>query len=73
MVKGALRALAPAVIGMLAAATFSLARAGIDGWVGGVIAVVTFAALARFAVSPLWALVGGGLAQICATLLGHRG
>ncbi|MEO7112241.1 MAG: chromate efflux transporter [Polyangiaceae bacterium] len=69
IVAGALRALAPAVIGMLAAATFSLARAGIDGRLGAAVAVLTFLLLVRFAVSPLWPLVGGGVAHVLLSLL----
>ncbi len=61
LVEAALRTLAPAVIGMLAAATVSLARAGIEGWLFGVVALGSFAVLAQFKVSPFWPLVAGGL------------
>ena len=64
LVESSLRALAPAVIGMLAAATFSLGRAGIDDAIGAVVAVLSFALLWRFKASPLWMLVGGGLVHV---------
>ena len=63
LVAGALRALAPAVIGMLAAATLSLGRAGISGAIPAVLAGASFLLLLRFPVSPLWALVTGGIVQ----------
>jgi chromate transporter len=64
LIAGALRALAPAVIGMLAAATLSLGRAGIGGLLGAGIAAATFLLLLRFPVSPLWPLAGGGMVQL---------
>jgi chromate transporter len=64
VIQGILRTLAPAVIGMLAAATFSLGRAAIGGVVEGVLAVVSCAVLLARPVSPLWLLVGGGLARL---------
>ena len=69
LVHGSLRALAPAVIGMLAAATISLGRASLEGWLHSVVAVVSFGVLARLRVSPLWVLVGGGLAHAAGSLL----
>jgi chromate transporter len=73
LVESALRALAPAVIGMLAAATSSLGRAGIDDIVTAVIAVLTFVVLMRLRVSPLVPLVTGGVVHVIARLLlrGH--
>jgi chromate transporter len=64
LVAGALRALAPAVIGMLAAATLSLGRAAINGATGALLAGASFLLLVRFPVSPLWALLTGGAAQV---------
>jgi chromate transporter len=69
LVAGALRGLAPAVIGMLGAAAISLARAGI-GEIGAVIAVGTLWLLLQFQVSPLWPLVGGGVVQLLAASVG---
>jgi chromate transport protein ChrA len=62
-VQGALRALAPVVIGMLAAATYSLAHSADVGVLGLIVALVV---LIQFPVSPLWLLVGGGLAHVVA-------
>jgi chromate transporter len=64
LVAGALRALAPAVIGMLAAATFSLGRAGIDDAVGASVAFASLLVLSRFRISPIWPLAAGGLLHL---------
>lgn len=73
-VQGALRALAPAVIAMLLAATFSLGRAGVVFPLDAAVAALTFALLARLpAMSPLWPLVGGGLVHLAAARLLHLG
>jgi chromate transporter len=69
VVAGALRALAPAVIGMLGAATISLARASVVSPLAGGVAVASFLLLVRFGVSPLWPLAGGGLVQLLASRL----
>jgi chromate transporter len=64
LVDGALRTLAPVVIGMLAAATFSLGRAAVGVPVDAALAVVTFLVLVVRPMSPLWMLVGGGLVRL---------
>ena len=64
LIVGALRMLAPAVIGMLGAATFSLGRASVGIHVDVAIAVLAFVVLLRRPVSPLWLLVGGGLIRL---------
>ena len=69
IVHGALRALAPVVIGMLAAATFSLGRASCDSFLAAAVALVSFVALLRIPLSPLWFLAGGGLAHLIAVRL----
>jgi chromate transport protein ChrA len=56
--------LAPAVIGMLAAATFSLGRASVGIHVDVALAVVSFAILLRWPISPMWLLMGGGVARL---------
>jgi chromate transporter len=71
LVEGALRTLAPAVIGMLGAATFSLGRAAFLGWLSVVVGVASFAVLQRGRVSPLWTLVAGGLVALVAARVGH--
>jgi chromate transporter len=67
VVAGALRGLAPAVIGMLAAATFSLGKSGLDGALGAAVAVVSFLVLLWRPVSPLWPLLAGGALHVAAT------
>ncbi|MGH7285233.1 MAG: chromate efflux transporter [Polyangiaceae bacterium] len=64
IVKGALEALAPAVIGMLGAATVSLARASLVGPVEGVLAVATFVLLIKASLSPLWPLLAAGAVRV---------
>jgi chromate transporter len=64
LIVGALRMLAPAVIGMLGAATFSLGRASVGIHVDVAVAVVSFAILLRWPLSPMWLLMGGGLARL---------
>jgi chromate transporter len=64
IVEGALRLLAPAVIGMLGAATFSLGRAAVGIHVDAAIAIVSFALLVLRPIGPLWLLVGGGLVRL---------
>jgi chromate transporter len=67
LVQGALQALAPAVIGMLGAATFSLGRS-VDGSVLDVVlAAAAFVLLVRRPVSPLWVLLGGGAVRLGAS------
>jgi len=69
LVEGALRALAPAVIGMLAAATVSLGRASIEGVLTAVIAALSLGVLLRFRISPLGTLLGGGLVHVAGAAL----
>lgn len=64
IVEGALRLLAPAVIGMLGAATFSLGRAAVGIHVDVAVAVVSFALLMIRPIGPLWLLVGGGAVRL---------
>jgi chromate transporter len=64
VVEGMLRSLAPAVIGMLGAATFSLGRAAVGVPIDLGIAVLAFVLLVWRPVSPMWLLVGGGLARL---------
>lgn len=71
LIGGALRMLAPAVIGMLAAATFSLARAAVGVHVDLAIAVLSFAILVWRPIGPLWLLVGGGVVRLAFRSLVH--
>lgn len=69
IVRHAFTALAPAVIGMLAAATVSLGRASLNGVLEAVLALATFLLLLRFKVSPLWPLLGCGIVRLAVTLV----
>ncbi|HEY4117398.1 MAG TPA: chromate transporter, partial [Byssovorax sp.] len=69
-VASALRALAPAVIGMLIAATVSLTRTGVDDLLGAAVAAGALVLLTAARVSPLWALAGGGLVRLLVSLRG---
>jgi len=64
LIVGALRMLAPAVIGMLGAATFSLGRASVGIHVDVALAVASFVLLMRWPISPLWLLMGGGALRL---------
>ncbi len=64
LIVGALRMLAPAVIGMLGAATFSLGRASVGIHVDVALALVSFVLLMRWPISPLWLLIGGGALRL---------
>lgn len=64
MVEGALRLLAPAVIGMLGAATFSIGRAAVGIHVDVAVAVVSFTLLMIRPIGPLWLLIGGGIVRL---------
>jgi len=73
IIESALRTLAPAVIGMLAAATVSLGRASVESVLTFVIALAAFGVLLRFRISPLWPLITGGIVHVASVLLLHRG
>jgi chromate transporter len=64
LVEGILRTLAPAVIGMLGAATFSLGRAAVSVHIDVVLAATAFGILLVRPISPLWLLVGGGFVRV---------
>lgn len=71
LIEGGLRMLAPAVIGMLGAATFSLGKATVAEPVDVALALVAFVVLVLRPVGPLWLLVGGGAARLAAQLVAH--
>jgi chromate transporter len=71
LVAGALRMLAPAVIGMLGAATFSLGRAAVAVPVDVALAVLAFLILVWRPISPLWLLVGGGVSRMALLWIAH--
>jgi chromate transporter len=66
IIEGVLRTLAPAIIGMLGAATFSLGRAAVGIPIDIVVALVAFVILVRRPLSPMWLLVGGGIVRLAA-------
>lgn len=71
LVEGALRMLAPAVIGMLGAATFSLGRAAVGMHVDAFLAIVAFVVLVWRPISPLWLLLGGGVFRLGLSAIAH--
>ena len=64
VVEGALRTLAPAVIGMLGAATFSLGRAALGQPFDAVVALVALLVLVLRPIGPVWLLAGGGACRL---------
>jgi chromate transporter len=70
VVAGILRTLAPAVIGMLGAATFSLGRAAVGVPVDVGVAALALVVLARWRISPIWLLMGGGLVRMVVSMRG---
>ena len=64
LIEGMLRMLAPAVIGMLGAATFSLGRAAVGVPVDIVLGALAFGVLVWRPIGPMWLLVGGGLVRL---------
>ena len=63
MVKAALRGLVPAVVGMMAAAAIALAKAGIPDETGIILAVIAFAATAKYKVNPAVIVLGAGVVR----------
>lgn len=60
-VQSFLRGIAPAVVGLLAAAALSIGRAGIHSWIGIAIAVVAGFVLVRYRPNPFWVILGAGV------------
>jgi chromate transporter len=56
-----LRGVAPAVAGLLVAAAWSVARAGIHSIIGASMAVVILVILFRFRPNVFWVLIGAGV------------
>jgi chromate transporter len=69
-IQGALRGVAPAVVGIVAAAAIALGRTSVHSYIGGAIALAALVVLVRFRrVSPLVALASGGLVFVIARRL----
>lgn len=56
-----LRGVAPAVAGLVVAAAWSVARAGIHSIIGAAMAVVILLILFRFRPNAFWVLIGAGV------------
>ena len=67
-VKAALRGLVPAVVGMMAAAAFGLASAGIRDEAGVVLAAVAFASVAQFKLNPAVVVLLSGVLRVTFSL-----
>ena len=64
-----LRGVAPAVTGLLAAAAWSVARAGIHTVIGATMAVVILIILLRYRPNAFWVLMGAGLFRFLLALV----
>ena len=64
-----LRGVAPAVTGLLAAAAWSVARAGIHTVIGATMAIVILIILLRYRPNAFWVLMGAGLFRFLLALL----
>jgi chromate transporter len=63
-VQAFLRGVTPAVVGLLAAAAWSIGRAGIHSWVGIIIAGVAMFLLLRYKQNPFWIIFGAGALRL---------
>lgn len=68
-VQAFLRGVTPAVAGLLVAAAWSIARAGIQTWVGVLITLLAVAVLLRFRPNPFWVIFGAGLLRLIIGLM----
>jgi chromate transporter len=70
-VQAFLRGLQPAVVGLMAAATTTLARNSVHDALAGGVAVAAFLLLWRLRVNPLWVVLGAGALGIAQALVVH--
>lgn len=70
-VKAALRGLVPAVVGMMTAAAFGLANAGIHGEVGVLLAVIAFVAVTQYRLNPAMVVLGSGGLRVALQVIGN--
>jgi chromate transporter len=68
-IQAFLRGLQPAVAGLMAAATVTLARHGVQDVPGAVVAVAAFLLLWRLRVNPMWVVLGAGTLGAVGALL----
>jgi chromate transporter len=64
-----LRGVAPAVTGLLAAAAWSVARAGIHSMIGATMAILILIILLRYRPNAFWVLMGAGLFRFVLALV----
>lgn len=70
-IQAFVRGLQPAVVGLMAAATATLARHGVQDAPGVVVAVAAFLLLWRTRVNPVWIVLGAGTLGAAWALLPH--
>ena len=63
-VQAFLRGVTPAVVGLLAAAAWSIGRAGIHTWVGLSIAGIAILLPLRYRPNPFWIIFGAGALRL---------
>lgn len=68
-VQAFLRGVTPAVVGLLAAASWSIGRAGLHSGTSVLIMIACAAVLLRFRPNPFWVLVGAGTTHLLLGLL----
>lgn len=68
-VQAFLRGVTPAVVGLLAAASWSIGRAGLHSWPGILIMIACAAVLLRFRPNPFWVMMGAGTTHLLFGLL----
>lgn len=61
IVQSFLRGVTPAVVGLLVAAALSIGRAGINSWIGVVLAILAMLVLIRFRPNAFWVILGAGV------------
>src|SRR5262249_1009669 len=60
LIQAFLRGVAPSVVGMLAAATWSIGKESVHSWLGALIGLATVWVSLRFKISSLWILLVAG-------------
>lgn len=68
-VQAFLRGVTPAVVGLLAAASWSVGRAGLHSWTGLLLMIACAAVLLRFRPNPFWVIMGAGTMHLLIGLL----
>lgn len=63
-VQAFIRGVTPAVVGLLAAASWSIGRAGLHSWIGVLLMIACAAVLLRFRPNPFWVIMGAGMLHL---------